>query len=132
MKLAASEQLSLLDNRGRYIVRRAEDLSFPSTSTRDVGAKYDAGRQQIALTKQIRRVYDVLVEAAGRGEWLTDEELAARVPCRVGSAGAQRRNLKKPRFGSHVIGERRRNGSELWEYLLSFSKETPLQPGGGS
>ena len=67
------------------------------------------------------RVFDLL--AAGR--WYTPWELCREIQLRYltmtsdSSITARLRDLRKPRYGSHVIEKRIREGSRSYEYRLS-------------
>lgn len=71
------------------------------------------------LTGQLMRVHSVMIP----GRWHTLGELAARTFQVYGvidsEAGisARLRDLRKPRWGSHQVHRRRREGA-LWEYQL--------------
>jgi len=76
--------------------------------------KYDLAR----LTGQIQRVFEAIKD----GNWYTLDEIHKTTKDPHASISAQLRNLRKERFGSHVIEKRykgnRSNG--LWEYSLEI------------
>ena len=83
------------------------------------GADYTPEFDLDRLTGQIRRVYDCMED----GKWRTLDEIAWRTTDPQASISAQLRNLRKPRFGGHVV-ERRRRGEAargLWEYRLNLA-----------
>lgn len=69
----------------------------------------------IRLTGQIESVYDTMM----KGKWLTLDEISIWSGAPPASASAQLRNLRKPRFGSHIINKRRRTKG-LWEYKMTI------------
>ena len=80
------------------------------------GDTYEAEFDEKRLASQMGRVWLALQE----GEWLTLSELATRVGAPEASVSARLRDLRKKRFGSHVI-ERRPRGERkhgLFEYQL--------------
>lgn len=80
------------------------------------GHCYEKGYDQKRLTGQILRIYDLIED----GEWRTLSEIAKETGDHESSISAQLRNLRKVRFGEHVIEKRARgervNG--LFEYRL--------------
>lgn len=65
------------------------------------------------LGGQLRRVYELL----STGEWYTLARLAELVRGSEAGVSARLRDLKKRRFGSHLIEKRRViEGRGLWEY----------------
>ena len=81
------------------------------------GPDYDPALDEDRLANMLGRVYQSL---AGNAGWWTLHEL--QLQCGGSEAGisARIRDLRKPRFGSHII-ERRRRGeprSGLWEYRM--------------
>ena len=80
------------------------------------GATYEPEFDEHRLGAQMRRVRAVMVD----GEWRTLYELATLVGAPEASVSARLRDLRKRRFGSHVV-ERRRRGAPahgLFEYRL--------------
>ena len=88
------------------------------------GATYEPVRDQVRLTGQLARVYDVLVEADG-DRWRTLSQIrldVLAITCgehHDSEAGisARLRDLRKKRFGGHTV-ERRNVGGGVWEYRL--------------
>jgi hypothetical protein len=80
------------------------------------GAVYDATLDRDRLTGQILRVYQLMRD----GAWRTLGEMEAATGDPPASISAQLRNLRKPRFGSHVVEKRRRGDPKagLWEYRM--------------
>lgn len=80
------------------------------------GAPYQREFDFTRLTGQIKRVYDCMQD----GRWRTLAEIADTTGDPAASVSAQLRNLRKPKFGSHII-ERRARGDRshgLFEYRL--------------
>ena len=82
------------------------------------GSDYDPKYDLIRLTGQIQRVYDAIKDSG----WYTLDEIHKATNDPHASISAQLRNLRKERFGSHVIEKRckgnRSNG--LWEYSMEI------------
>lgn len=80
------------------------------------GATYQREFDFSRLTGQIRRIYDCM----RKGRWLTLEEIASVTGDPPASISAQLRNLRKARFGGHIIEKRARGDRErgLFEYKL--------------
>jgi hypothetical protein len=80
------------------------------------GSDYDSKHDHARLTGQIRRVKDLMAD----GAWRTLDEIAAKTGDPQASISAQLRNLRKERFGSHVIGKQARGERShgLFEYRL--------------
>lgn len=78
------------------------------------------------LSTQMERLKTYMLEASGRGRWLTLAEIRAALEttwrCRFpeASVSAQLRHLKKPVFGAYQLQKRRRHGPGygLFEYRL--------------
>ncbi len=68
------------------------------------GSCYDPEFDQDRLTGQIRRVYVLMID----GQWRTLDEIHASTGDPPASISAQLRNLRKERFGSHIVDKRRR------------------------
>ena len=85
------------------------------------GAEYSRKHDQKRLTGQILRVFEAIKD----GKWRTLDEIAQITNDPHASISAQLRNLRKERFGSHVI-ERQARGdrsSGLFEYRLGESDQ---------
>lgn len=94
---------------------------LPLEGLRFDGPVYDKGKDFKRLTGQIRRVKQILLV----GDWLTLEEIQERTKRPEKwkgdphtSVAAQLRNLRKARFGGHVINKQRRGDAGLWEYRM--------------
>lgn len=75
------------------------------------GETYQPTRDRERLNRQMKLVYLAMLE----GDWHTLHQLAATTGCPEASVSARLRDLRKPRFGAHII-ERRYAGHGLWEY----------------
>lgn len=87
------------------------------------GPEYVPEFDQERLTGQIKRVFACMSDGVFRT--LAEIELITNDP--QASISAQLRNLKKLRFGGHILNKRPRGDREsgLWEYqLLNHDKET--------
>ena len=78
------------------------------------GDDYKHRRDSNRLTGQLLRIWDAIKD----GEWITLEELAIKSDSPAASASAQLRNLRKERFGSHVIDRERMNNGG-YKYRLN-------------
>ena len=82
------------------------------------GDTYNPKYDLVRLTGQIQRVFEVIKD----GNWYTLDEIHKATNDPHASISAQLRNLRKERFGSHVIEKRskgdRSNG--LWEYSMEI------------
>lgn len=82
------------------------------------GDTYDPKHDLVRLTGQIQRVFDAIKDNG----WYTLDEIHKATNDPHASISAQLRNLRKERFGSHVIEKRckgnRSNG--LWEYSMEI------------
>lgn len=88
------------------------------------GSDYDPKEDNDRLTGQILRIYELMKD----GLWRTLEEINLQTHDHEASISAQLRNLRKARFGSHII-ERRSRGdrsSGLFEYRLNIPLDLPL------
>ena len=80
------------------------------------GSDYSPKHDNVRLTKQIKRVYDLMKD----GEWRTLGEIESITGDPQASISAQLRNCKKERFGGHELNKKRRGdpGNGCWEYQL--------------
>ena len=82
------------------------------------GSDYEHKHDYVRLSGQMQRVHDAIKD----GDWYTLDEINKITGDPHSSISAQLRNLRKERFGSHVIDKRykgnRSNG--LWEYSLEI------------
>lgn len=72
-------------------------------------AEFDFGR----LNRQAQIVYRIIRD----GSWHTLSEISQRTGQPEASVSARLRDLRKERFGKHII-ERRRLSMGLWQYRL--------------
>ena len=77
------------------------------------GKTFDAALDGERLNSALGKVYAVMLDH----QWHTLDELAAKAGCSPQGASARCRDLRKPRFGGHVV-ERRRVEGGLWVYRL--------------
>ena len=77
------------------------------------GETYERERDHARLTSQLQRVQDVLVD----GAWRTLDEIAIRTGAPAASVSARLRDLRKQKFGGHVI-ERKYLARGLFEYRM--------------
>ncbi len=83
------------------------------------GADYDPDRDDIRLTGQLRRIWEIVID----GRWYTLKDISIRTGDPEPSISAQLRHLRKPRFGSHIV-EREYIANGLYNYrVLSREKE---------
>ena len=68
------------------------------------GSDYESKFDDIRLTGQIQRVFDLMKDA----QWRTLDEIAATTMDPPASISAQLRHLRKPRFGGHMVLKKNR------------------------
>lgn len=80
------------------------------------GPVYDPVFDRKRLTKQLGKIYDLMID----GRWRTLGEIEAVIGAPQGSISAQLRHLRKKRFGSYRVDKQRRGdkSSGLFEYRL--------------
>ena len=84
------------------------------------GAVYDPALDDKRLTKQMGKVYSLMID----GHWRTLAEVSTTISTTIrepeASISAQLRHLRKPRFGSYQVNKRPRGTREhgLFEYQL--------------
>lgn len=83
-------------------------------SLRFDGADIIPSRDNGRLTGQLERIHRLMAD----GRWRTLEDIESATGDPQPSISAQLRNLRKDRFGSHVI-ERRYTENGLYEYRLA-------------
>ena len=85
------------------------------------GPEYNPNIDQGRLSKQYSRIFSIMAD----GEWRTYREIAALSGDPENSISAQLRHMRKPRFGSHTIERRSRDGREkgLYEYRLTVNHD---------
>jgi hypothetical protein len=67
------------------------------------------------LNAQAQRVWDVLKF----GQWYTLADIAGKTGDPEGSVSARIRDLRKPKFGGHVVDKRQTPTGRQWEYRLT-------------
>ncbi len=77
------------------------------------GRTYDAPRDGDRLNAQLQRVLHAMQD----GGWWVLAQLSAATGDPEASVSARIRDLRKPKFGGHLV-ERRYVSSGLWEYRL--------------
>lgn len=77
------------------------------------GATYDAARDGERLAGQLRRVQALMAD----GQWRTLAQIAQAVGGSEAGVSARLRDLRKPRFGGHVI-EREYVRDGQWMYRM--------------
>lgn len=79
------------------------------------GETFNPERDGDRLNRQARVVFNLMCD----GEWRTLAAIATIVDEPEASVSARLRDLRKKRFGEHVV-ERRYVGNGLWEYKLAL------------
>jgi hypothetical protein len=81
------------------------------------GPDYDPKLDHKRLTKQIGRIYEVMID----GNWRTLDEINFLTKDPQASISAQLRHLRKKRFGGYIVNKKRRGveSDGLWEYRLT-------------
>jgi hypothetical protein len=77
------------------------------------GSTYDDARDGERLGRQLAAVYQTMKD----GEWVTLADLADIARGSVASVSARVRDLRKEKFGAHIV-ERRYVAEGVWEYRL--------------
>lgn len=78
------------------------------------GQTFDPALDGARLNTQLHKVYDVMRDY----QWHTLRELADRVGGSESGVSARLRDLRKQRFGVHVIEGKRIGKSGTWQYRL--------------
>lgn len=88
------------------------------------GSNYIRELDKVRLAGQMKSIFLVMKDA----EWRTLNEIAGITCFGEASISAQLRNLRKEKFGSHIVDKRRRGEKNkgLWEYSLMVNK-IPVQ-----
>jgi hypothetical protein len=81
------------------------------------GKTYDAARDGDRLNAQLGRVFHAMRDS----DWWTLAQLSCATGDPEGSVSARIRDLRKPKFGGHLM-ERRYVSAGLWEYRLSAGR----------
>jgi len=92
--------------------------AFEESQMRFNGADYNPERDDVRLTGQILRIWDVV----HNGTWYTLKEIHSQTGDPEASISAQLRHLRKPRFGGHIV-EREYINNGLYKYRV-LSKDT--------
>jgi hypothetical protein len=82
------------------------------------GDDYVPERDDVRLTGQIKRVFDLMSDGKER----TLDGISARTGYPSASISAQLRHLRKPRFGGHTVHKRYGNNG-LYFYRLEVNKK---------
>lgn len=77
------------------------------------GITYDHARDSVRLTQQLQRVHKLTQD----GEFRTLHSIAMSVHGSEAGVSARLRDLRKKKFGAHVVQKRRIKGG-LWEYRM--------------
>lgn len=85
----------------------------PPELSRFDGVTYDHGRDGLRLNAQLQRVFDVMET----GNWYSLDDLHEITGDPHASISARIRDLRKERFGGHVV-QRENTGNGLWKYRL--------------
>jgi hypothetical protein len=80
---------------------------------RFAGSDYDAVRDDVRLTGQLLRVWNVVSDST----WKTLSQISEATGDPEASISAQLRHLRKPRFGAHTV-EKVHLGSGLYRYRV--------------
>jgi len=97
-----------------------------TTSLFDGHQDQEAAAKDVRLASQLVRVYKLM--SNGTGWTLEDLSLAVNAP--TSSVSARIRDLRKPRFGAHII-DRIHEGHGLYTYWM-MGETNPLLDGKGS
>jgi hypothetical protein len=87
------------------------------TDTRFNGSDYVAARDDVRLTGQLLRIWNVVSDA----QWRTLPEISAATGDPEASISAQLRHLRKERFGAHTV-EKIHMGNGLYRYRVIPNK----------
>ena len=80
------------------------------------GKTYERDRDQSRLALQLGAVKRLMAD----GAWRTLSQIAARVDAPEASLSARLRDLRKPKFGGHIV-ERRYLSDGIWQYRVTFN-----------
>jgi predicted Rossmann fold nucleotide-binding protein DprA/Smf involved in DNA uptake len=84
------------------------------------GRHFDAEKDQVRLTAQMKGVYDTLKETKG---WMTVAEIESETGYPQPSISAQLRNMRKEKFGALDVKGRYRAETRIFEYKLGNVNE---------
>ncbi len=90
------------------------------TAPRFDGADYDRTRDDVRLTGQLERIWNLMRD----GRWRTLREIAETTGDPESSVSAQLRHLRKARFGAHTVN-RRNDGGGLYRYQVISNSAQP-------
>lgn len=82
------------------------------------GSDYQPARDDVRLTGQLLRVWEVMAN----GAWRTLDEISRLTGDPAASVSAQLRHLRKPRFGGHQV-DKEHLGNGLYRYRVIANKE---------
>lgn len=99
-------------------MRTAAQQQFDPVTSRFDGAGYDPVRDNIRLTGQLQRVFDVMCD----GRWRSLDDIARETGDPAASISAQLRHLRKDKFGNHTVNKEYR-GDGLYLYQLIVNEE---------
>lgn len=101
------------------------------------GATIEPEKDELRLAGQLQKVAELMKDH----QWRTLGELASKVGGSEAGVSARLRDLRKPKFGSHLVERRRRQRGDsgpdpksgLFEYRLMFGPTTwaKVVPDGG-
>jgi hypothetical protein len=85
------------------------------------GKTYDPTKDRKRLKGQMHLVYQLMAD----GAWHTSTQLAKLIGCTDSAASARIRDLRKERFGNHIVQARRKVGGAdgSWEYRVAPKAE---------
>ena len=89
------------------------DLTLPDPATRFDGVTYSPELDAARLTGQLLNVYACMA----KGGWVTLQQIAHVADCSEASASARIRDLRKAKWGSHIVDRKRIDGG-LFAYRL--------------
>ena len=93
----------------------------PRDSPHFDGETYEPAKDHVRLGGQLLRVWDVVCDE----EWRTLGEIREATGDPEASVSARLRDLRKPKFGGHVLERRRRGDDEdtgLYEYRILVNR----------
>jgi len=98
----------------RWPTPKPDAADGPLFAAHHDGETYEPAKDKVRLNKQTARVY----EALKYGEWKTLRQLSDETGAPEASVSARLRDLRKDKFGAHVI-ERARVDGGLHRYRLA-------------
>jgi hypothetical protein len=99
-------------------------FTVPGAGPDHDGATYEAALDHVRLNAQMLRVWEALRESDA---WWTLSELAAATGDPEASVSARIRDLRKDKFGGHVIERLRVDDSGLYRYHLIPNPHVDVQ-----